>query len=99
VTVIPLHHRQAAEMRAQGMLWKEIAAHFGVTHDTVHRWADPAFNARRNKRKLEKRSSQQSRAAETRWANQYRSPDLPTLAFVPRIELTPQSKYQMARPA
>lgn len=84
------HRQQAAAMRASGMLWKEIAAHFGVTGDTAHRWADPSYHAKR----LEK-DFRRKRAARTAYVTVYETPvsSLPTLAYVPHIEIS--GRYQM----
>lgn len=36
---------------------------------------------------------------EPKWRNQYISSDLPTLAYVPQIEVDEDSRYKMVRPA
>jgi hypothetical protein len=92
--VIFRHQSQAVEMRAKGMLWKEIAAHFGVDPDTAHRWADPSYHAKRLAKDYRRKRSARAKFV-TVYDETVSGPSFPTLAYVPGIVVT--GRYQMMR--
>lgn len=82
----------ARAMRASGQTYTVIGDRCGVDPDTAHQWVDPAYAAKRAARKRTKAD-----ASGYQGMREY-ALSLPTLAFVPFIELRADSRYQMRAP-
>lgn len=79
---------RAISLHRSGYNIAEISRMLKVDHHAARSWITPEAGERRLLTK-------QIKYAERMAAIRYQCPSLPTLAFVPKIQLTPMSKYRM----